>query len=157
MNREELLRNPGYWTDKIHYKLYDLLREELKKQGIKKKELAELLGVSKGYITQIFNGEVDHRVSKLVELAMAVGYIPFIEYRKTEEVIYNDINLMNYSSEQKADLNSTQLLKLSSMEPLTICQYQYNPGHKPLINSNRFSSQFSAGEIYEEEAINKAS
>ena len=59
MNREELLKNPGYWIDKIHYQLYDLLTDELHNQKLKKKNLAKKLGVSKGYITQIFGDRID--------------------------------------------------------------------------------------------------
>lgn len=53
-------------------------------------QLAEKLGVSKGYITQILNGDFDHKVSKLIELALAFGKAPILEYKSLKEYLYED-------------------------------------------------------------------
>lgn len=42
-------------------------------------EFAERLGVSKGYVSQILNGDFDHKLSKLTELIVACDMIPRIE------------------------------------------------------------------------------
>lgn len=49
---------------------------------INRTELAKRLGVSKGYISQVLNGDFDHRISKLVELALFIGYYPHITFEK---------------------------------------------------------------------------
>ena len=38
-----------------------------------KSRLAEYLGVSKGYVSQLLNGDYDYRMSKFIELALAFG------------------------------------------------------------------------------------
>lgn len=38
-----------------------------------KSQLAEYLGVSKGYVSQLLNGDYDHCMSKFFELALAFG------------------------------------------------------------------------------------
>ena len=38
-------------------------------------ELAEYLGVSKGYVSQLLNGDYDYRMSKFIELALAFGMV----------------------------------------------------------------------------------
>ena len=43
-------------------------------------QLAQELGVTKGYVTQVLSGDFDHRLSKLVELSLAVGLIPKMEF-----------------------------------------------------------------------------
>ena len=40
-----------------------------------KSQLAEYLGVSKGYVSQLLNGDYDHRMSKFFELALAFGMV----------------------------------------------------------------------------------
>ena len=40
-----------------------------------KSQLAEYLGVSKGYVSQLLNGDYDHCMSKFFELALAFGMV----------------------------------------------------------------------------------
>ena len=40
-----------------------------------KSRLAEYLGVSKGYLSQLLNGDYDHCMSKFFELALAFGMV----------------------------------------------------------------------------------
>ena len=40
-----------------------------------KSQLAEYLGVSKGYLSQLLNGDYDHCMSKFFELALAFGMV----------------------------------------------------------------------------------
>lgn len=87
MKRSELLKNEGYWTAKIQIDLYEHLEKYMDKTGLNRSQLAKKLGVSKGYISQIFNGEFNHRISKLVELSLAIDKIPEIVYRDLNEVI----------------------------------------------------------------------
>ena len=43
--------------------------------GRNKSQLAEYLGVSKGYVSQLLNGDYDHCMSKFFELALAFGMV----------------------------------------------------------------------------------
>ena len=52
-----------------------------------RKQLAEHLGVSKGYVTQLLNGDYDHRMSKFIELSLSFGYVPKIDFIPIEEYI----------------------------------------------------------------------
>jgi transcriptional regulator with XRE-family HTH domain len=82
MTHEELLTTPEYWTTKIQIDLYRKVNQYLKDNHITRTELAKRLGVSKGYISQILNGDYDHRISKLVELSLAIGYIPHLVFEE---------------------------------------------------------------------------
>lgn len=81
MKREDLLKSKEYWTTKIQLDLFELINEYMIENKLNRTQLAEKLGVSKGYITQILNGDFDHKVSKLVELALAFGKAPILEYK----------------------------------------------------------------------------
>ena len=80
MTHEELLSTPEYWTTKIQIDLFSKVEQYIKENNLTKTEFAKKLGVSKGYITQVLNGDFDHRISKLAELAIAIGYYPDFEF-----------------------------------------------------------------------------
>lgn len=90
MERKELLASPEYWTTSIQILLYNCAEEFMKATGKNKTQLAEHLGVSKGYVSQLLNGDYDHKLSKLVELSLAFGYVPKIDFVPTEEFIKMD-------------------------------------------------------------------
>lgn len=80
---------PAYWTQNIQYVLNGMLHAYLKDNKLSQTELAERLGVSKGYISQILNGNFDHKLSKLVELALSCEMVPkfeFVPLSKAEQV-----------------------------------------------------------------------
>jgi transcriptional regulator with XRE-family HTH domain len=90
MEREVLLREPEWYKANIQNDLYNLMYEYMQTNKLKKKDLAEKLGVSKAYITQIFKGEFDHKISKMIEIALAFGKAPVFSYPDLEEYIKAD-------------------------------------------------------------------
>ena len=85
ITNKELIETPEYWITRIQLDLYTQLQNYMKENGLNRTQLAEKLGVTKSYVTQILNGDFDHRLSKLVELSLAVGLIPKMEFiPKTE-------------------------------------------------------------------------
>jgi transcriptional regulator with XRE-family HTH domain len=90
MTRENLLRTEEYWIGEIQHELYKIIEDYLKHNDLNRIQFAEMLGVTKGYVSQILNGEFDHRLSKLVELAMKVGKIPKIDFFDIEEILQLD-------------------------------------------------------------------
>ncbi|MDL2255183.1 helix-turn-helix domain-containing protein [Parabacteroides sp. OttesenSCG-928-G06] len=90
MTHEELLLTPEYWTTKIQIELFQKVEQYLKVNGLNRSDFAKKLGVSKGYVTQVLNGDFDHRISKLVSMALAIGYIPKLSFEEIS-VNYNKI------------------------------------------------------------------
>lgn len=90
MNRKEVLKSPEYWTAKIQIELYNQAESFMKETGRNKTQLAEYLGVSKGYVSQLLNGDYDHRLSKFFELALAFGVIPQIDFIPVEKYVSDD-------------------------------------------------------------------
>lgn len=93
MDREELLRSPEYWMVKIQSELFNQIQEYMDSKGLNQTELATELHVSKGYVSQILNGDFDHRISKLVELSLAVGKVPQINWKDIETVLLEDVGV----------------------------------------------------------------
>ena len=86
MKRDKLLKSKGYNFTKIQNELFRQLDEYIKIKGITRTQFAKELGVSKGYVSQILNGNFDFKLSKLVELSLAIGKIPEIKFNSLEEV-----------------------------------------------------------------------
>lgn len=86
MKREELLKSPNYWLAYIQTGLFNVINEYKIKHKLKDKDLAGKLGVSKGYISQILNGDFDHKISKLVQLSLLCNKIPKITYLDLDEL-----------------------------------------------------------------------
>lgn len=72
--------HPAYWIQNIQYSLNALVNKYLHDNDLNRSDFANKLGVSKGYVSQILNGEFDHKLSKMVELALACGMVPKFEF-----------------------------------------------------------------------------
>lgn len=90
MTREELLKCPSYWTAGLQMELYRQIVSFMENHQMNKTQLAEYLGCSKGYVTQLLSGDFDHKLSKFVELSLAVGKIPEITFTDVEQYILSD-------------------------------------------------------------------
>ena len=90
MKRSELLKSEGYWIAKIQSSLYREIVSFMESTHRNKKQLAEYLHCSKGYVSQLLNGDYDHKISKLVALSLAIGKVPVIEYHDIESYVYED-------------------------------------------------------------------
>lgn len=84
MDRKDILSSPNYWATRIQIELYNCAEQYMRQNGLNRSELAKKLGVSRSYVTQLLNGDFDHRLSKMTELVTAFGYIPVVEFVKAD-------------------------------------------------------------------------
>lgn len=90
MKRDKLLNSKGYWLTQIQNELFGVIENYIKKKNINKSKLAEELKVTKGYVTQVMNGDFDHKLSKLVELSLACDTVPLLYFVDKSEYIKAD-------------------------------------------------------------------
>lgn len=113
MTREDVLKSPEYWTAMIQIALYNSAERYMEESGKNRTQLAEHLGVSKGYVTQLLSGEYDHRLSKMVELALAFGCVPYVDFIPVEKIIEKEsfklTNRWNVSYEKSAIRQDTKV------------------------------------------------
>jgi transcriptional regulator with XRE-family HTH domain len=95
LTREELLRSPEYWFEDAQNELYRQVVAFMEKEGLNQTQLAERLGVSKGYISQILKGEFNYTLKKLIELSLAIGKVPKIEYQDISAAVEDDASHVN--------------------------------------------------------------
>ena len=110
--REEVLRSPEYWFEEAQNELYRQVVEYMEKSGLNQTQLAEKLGVSKGYVSQILKGEFNYTLKKLIEISLAVGKVPQVEYKRIQEVINEESKTKG--SKKRSPLNGKLRLFLNS-------------------------------------------
>jgi transcriptional regulator with XRE-family HTH domain len=92
MTRKELINSKEYWISSVQLDLYNKIKAYLEKNNITQTELANQLNVTKGYISQVLNGNFDHKLSKLVELALACDNIPLVYFVDKTKYTIDDAN-----------------------------------------------------------------
>ena len=90
MERKDVLLEPTYWIAQIQIALYDCAMQFMQKENKNRTELAQILGVSKGYVSQLLSGDYNYSLSKLVETSMAFGFVPKMSFSPIEEELYMD-------------------------------------------------------------------
>lgn len=105
MKREELLKSKEFWIIKIQNQLYEELEKYLSENNISQTEFAEKMGVSKGYISQILNGDFDHKLSKFVELSLIMDKVPMLRFENINKCLRIDKEIGIEKINEKMSLN----------------------------------------------------
>lgn len=90
MPREKILSSPVYWFDKAQNDLFRQFHYYMEGQNINQTQLAERLGITKGRVSQILQGESNFSMKTLIELGLSIGVIPKIKYVTIEDEIKAD-------------------------------------------------------------------
>lgn len=90
MTREELVRSKEYWMVELQSNLYGVIKNFIEKTNITRTEFAQQVGVGKSYISQVLNGDFDHKISKMVELALACNKAPILNFINLDTYVEND-------------------------------------------------------------------
>jgi transcriptional regulator with XRE-family HTH domain len=119
----ELAASREYWLTKIQNELYDCVEQYLKRNRLTRTQFAEQLGVTKGYISQILNGDFDHKLSKLIDLSLAVGVVPNMHLQELETYVTD--YLSGYDGSIAADKVS---INITVTNPLRQYDLAYDAG-----------------------------
>lgn len=87
--KQELFQTKEYWIDELQNEIYRQVSDFMKKNELNQIQLANQLGVSKGYVSQILNGDCNFTLKKIVELSLALGKAPIVNYVDTKEYFEN--------------------------------------------------------------------
>ena len=87
LKREELVSKPEYWLETIQNEIFRQVTAYLKDNNMTQNQLAAQLGVTKGNVSQIMKGEFNYTLKKLIELSLAVGKAPVINFMPLAEIV----------------------------------------------------------------------
>ena len=120
ITREELIKSPEYWFEEAQNELFRQVTTYIEKEKINQTQLAQRLNVSKGYISQILNGNFNYTLKKLIEISLTIGVIPKIQYKPIAQELIEDRFKVNsfkhgvFSQEIKTDRPQTMTLVYDS-------------------------------------------
>jgi transcriptional regulator with XRE-family HTH domain len=84
-SKEELLKRPNYLLTKYQNEIYRQLVEYMQVNNLTQRDVAERLGVSGAYVSQVLNGNFNFTLKKLIEIGLMVGKIPALEFVNVSE------------------------------------------------------------------------
>lgn len=87
IQHEELVRTSEYWFETIQNEIFRQVDAYLQENQLTQTQFAEQLGVTKGYVSQIMKGEFNYTLKKLIELSLAIGKVPVLEFKPMVENI----------------------------------------------------------------------
>ncbi len=134
MKREKLLRSKDYILSKLQLNLLDMIGQYKEKKKLKDAHLAKELGVSKGYVSQILHATYDHKLSKVVELALACNKMPLLHFVDLDQFIKLDANDKIYElvpvqrpmniiyEDTSASINSSEYAKVNINDLLKLAK-----------------------------------
>ena len=108
LKHEEIVKTPEYWLETLQNEIYRLVEHYIKAKNISQSDFAKELGVTRGYVSQILNGEFNYTLKKLIELSLAVGKAPEINFtsiqsyisaeKKRIEILYQPMKTISYGN-----------------------------------------------------------
>lgn len=90
MKREELIRSKEYHLAGLQLSLYRTIEAYMETERISRSELANRLGVTKSYVSQILNGDFNHKLEKFIELCLATNTVPILTLIPIDKYIEDD-------------------------------------------------------------------
>jgi predicted XRE-type DNA-binding protein len=75
-NLSKIMDQPSYWVEAFNGELYDAIAKYMDENNINRKQLSEKLGISKGRVSQILNGNINFSIEKFVEISLKIDKYP---------------------------------------------------------------------------------
>lgn len=97
MTREELIQSKEYVLGQMQVRLLDAIGEYMEENEFNQTKLANHLDVSKGYVSQVLHASYDHKLSKIVDLALQCDHIPLLFFVRKKPFVDTDSSDMQYS------------------------------------------------------------
>jgi len=85
LSKEELLKHSNYLLTSYQLEIYRELSNYMSTNNLSQTEVAEKLGVSSSYVSQILNGNFNFTLKKLIQLGIMIGKVPALEFINEEE------------------------------------------------------------------------
>lgn len=92
IKKEDLLKRPNYLLTKYQNEIYRQLIEYKETNGISQSEIAKKLDVSDAYVSQVFNGEFNFTLKKIIEIGLMIGKIPTLNFVDINKYIADSDN-----------------------------------------------------------------
>jgi transcriptional regulator with XRE-family HTH domain len=95
-NIQNILNQPSYWVEAINGILYHAIIQYMEKNKLKQKDLAALLEISPGRVSQILNsGDINFSLEKIIHIALKINMFPSFELIEKKDYTPDKIEYKN--------------------------------------------------------------
>jgi transcriptional regulator with XRE-family HTH domain len=105
LSKKELLSTPNYLLTKYQNEIFRQLVHYMESNNLSQKDIADKLGVSGSYISQVLNGNFNFTLKKLIELGLMMGKIPNLEFVTIDEFWFNEKEAQSKSPTISININ----------------------------------------------------
>ena len=133
ITRKELLKSKEYWLAKFQAILYKEVEDYLAENNMSKTDFADKLGVTKGYISQILNGDFDHKISKFIELSLVIDKAPILHLEDIDKCVVLD-EIGRFDSIQESTLKFEKAFNFDEIYKHTIIKDTFY--EQPVLKSS---------------------
>jgi len=87
LKQEDLIKTSEFWLETIQNQIFREVKNYMETQNLNQTQLAQKLGVSKGYISQILKGNFNFTLKKLIDLALSINILPDLQFTNADKYL----------------------------------------------------------------------
>jgi len=107
--KERLIRGEGYWMETIQQAIHEALLAYMEKHGLNQTELAGKLGFTRGYVSQLMNGNFNLSQRKIIQLLLKLDMVPDLRIRSVDDYLASTKASRTTSAPRKAATKPTRM------------------------------------------------
>lgn len=112
--KERLVRGEGYWMEAIQQTIHEALLAYMDKHDLNQTELAKKLGFTRGYVSQLMNGNFNLSQKKIIQLLLKMDMVPDLRVRTVDEYVASSKGAKSGRATQKPALKTPKMAASSS-------------------------------------------
>lgn len=107
---EELIHTSEYWMEKIQNEIYRQVHSYMENENLNQTQLATRFNLSKGYISQIVNGNFNFSLKTLIDLSLKLGVAPDLQFEALSAYAKEEVSrVRRVSASTTISLNENNL------------------------------------------------
>jgi len=131
ISKKELLSTPNYLLTKYQNEIYRQLVTYMESNKLSQRDVADKLGVSDSYISQVLNGNFNFTLKKLIELGLFMNKIPCLEF-----ITFNEFWLR-----EKESLIKNPTISINLNMSIQVIPFKASPFISTTEKGNQYSKE----------------